>query len=167
MRGAFGAELWDRPGQAGARAGKRAGRPRFTGAAQASASGWVWPRGEARTLCPEGNNANLRSRPGLSQQLSQGRDRIGLARDAAHGDARSSEAPVTGACESGTKWVSSPSAAGGLGYEAGAAFALVGSASLSHEGWGRLRAEADAGRVKNAEQERKGGSVGAPPSFAM
>ena len=118
-------------------------------------------------MCPEGNNANLRSRPGLSQQLSQGRDRIGLARDAAHGDARSSEAPVTGACESGTKWVSSPSAAGGLGYEAGAAFALVGSASLSHEGWGRLRAEADAGRVKNAERDRKGGSVGAPTSCAM
>jgi len=47
-----------------------------------------------RTYCPEGINANLRSRPGLSKQLSQGRDRIDWHLMRPHSDARSSETPL-------------------------------------------------------------------------
>lgn len=112
MRAAFGAELWDRPGQAPVRAlyWGRTGFCEWVNSARKRGLFRLLP--PRHTLCPEGNSANLRSRPGLSQQLSQGRDRIsGLARDAAHGDARSSQTPPScegGACESGTRWVSSP-----------------------------------------------------------
>ena len=96
MRAAFGAELWDRPGQA-RRERTLLGPHRLlrVGELRAVWTGLCRPAATPRhTLCPEGNSANLRSRPGLSQQLSQGRDRIsGLARDAAHGDARSSKTP--------------------------------------------------------------------------
>ena len=53
------------------------------------------------TCCPEGINANLRSRPGLSQQLSQGRDRIDWHLMRPHGDARSSETPRWGRLRAG------------------------------------------------------------------
>ena len=82
MRGAFGAELWGRPFQAPSRA-LYLGR---TGFCEWRGCGVVGPparvalrrlrggRG-AFTFCPEGSNANLRSVPGLSKQLSQGGDR--------------------------------------------------------------------------------------------
>jgi len=100
------------------------------------------------TCCPEGINANLRSRPGLSQQLSQGRDRIDWHLMRPHGDARSARHPREGAPASEVR---SGSLAGEQGPQKGSRdCSLTAFRGLLHKRSGGLRAARKAGRVENA-----------------